>query len=165
MSIKYQPRGAACSVEGCSSPVQSRTWCRKHYKRWEAHGDPLVTKHRDVCTIDGCGKKHFGRGYCDMHYYRWRVHGDPLVGGRSIIPSYRAIHQRVVSRCGQATDHECVDCGKPAVDWSYSNACSDEIDGWTQRRGGTVSARWCPHPDCYFPRCGACHWDHDRRDT
>lgn len=33
-----------CSINGCQSPVNARGWCRKHYKRWQAHGDPLFTK-------------------------------------------------------------------------------------------------------------------------
>jgi hypothetical protein len=33
-----------CSIDGCDNGVLSRGWCRKHYKRWAAHGDPLFTK-------------------------------------------------------------------------------------------------------------------------
>lgn len=32
-----------CSVEECSSKAIARGWCPKHYKRWLAHGDPLLT--------------------------------------------------------------------------------------------------------------------------
>ena len=31
-----------CSVPGCQKTPDCRGWCRMHYKRWQAHGDPLV---------------------------------------------------------------------------------------------------------------------------
>lgn len=31
-----------CSIEGCEKPHIARGWCHKHYKRWQAHGDPLT---------------------------------------------------------------------------------------------------------------------------
>lgn len=34
-----------CSIEGCPHPHEARGWCRKHYRRWRTHGDPL---HRSV---------------------------------------------------------------------------------------------------------------------
>lgn len=34
-----------CSVRKCQDPVQARGWCRRHYKRWAAHGDPEYTKN------------------------------------------------------------------------------------------------------------------------
>lgn len=30
-----------CSVGGCGRPHEARGWCRKHYRRWQTHGDPL----------------------------------------------------------------------------------------------------------------------------
>lgn len=33
----------SCTVPHCGRPAHSRTWCRKHYKRWAAHGDPAAT--------------------------------------------------------------------------------------------------------------------------
>lgn len=41
---------ASCSVEGCDSPVNSRGWCNKHYKRWLVHGDPHAVKYRGPPT-------------------------------------------------------------------------------------------------------------------
>ena len=31
-----------CSIDGCNKPVIARGWCASHYRRWEAHGDPLA---------------------------------------------------------------------------------------------------------------------------
>jgi hypothetical protein len=29
-----------CSINGCTKPAHSRTWCHAHYKKWHLHGDP-----------------------------------------------------------------------------------------------------------------------------
>jgi len=31
-----------CSIDGCNKSVLARGWCRSHYRRWGAHGDPLA---------------------------------------------------------------------------------------------------------------------------
>lgn len=33
---------AACSVDGCETPVYCRGWCGRHYHRWLVHGSPLA---------------------------------------------------------------------------------------------------------------------------
>lgn len=62
--------------------VIARTYCSKHYKRWQVHGDPLVykavTRNNGPCSVEGCEKPFRARGFCDTHYQRWRIHGDPL---------------------------------------------------------------------------------------
>lgn len=37
----------SCTIEGCDEPVlvAKRGWCRKHYCRWQRHGDPLGGRH------------------------------------------------------------------------------------------------------------------------
>ena len=32
-----------CSIGGCEKRHYARGWCRSHYRRWQRHGDPLVT--------------------------------------------------------------------------------------------------------------------------
>jgi hypothetical protein len=55
-----------------------------------------------------------------------------------------ALHQRVQRLRGKATEHLCVDCDGPAVDWS-------RIHG---RDGKRI--------DDYAPRCKKCHHKYDR---
>ena len=31
-----------CKIAGCGGRVIARGWCRRHYKRWKRHGDPLA---------------------------------------------------------------------------------------------------------------------------
>jgi hypothetical protein len=34
-----------CSVADCNAPVRARTYCNKHYLRWQNNGHPLVTNY------------------------------------------------------------------------------------------------------------------------
>ena len=31
-----------CSLGGCDRPRYARSWCKRHYRRWQRHGNPLV---------------------------------------------------------------------------------------------------------------------------
>jgi hypothetical protein len=37
----------ACSVDGCDRPAFTRGWCRSHYLRWRAKGDPGPATFRE----------------------------------------------------------------------------------------------------------------------
>jgi len=58
-------------------------------------------------------------------------------------PSYDGWHHRVKKARGAASGYSCVDCGKPAQDWSTVNSSSDDI--WVR----------------FQPRCRRCHRYHD----
>ena len=69
---------ATCAVDGCTTVVQARGFCTKHYGRWRRTGDPLGmrrTQKPPTCTVDGCASPTFGRGMCSAHYGRWWRHG------------------------------------------------------------------------------------------
>lgn len=40
-----------CSIDGCSEPNFSLTYCDKHYRRFKRHGDPLYVNPK--CNRDG----------------------------------------------------------------------------------------------------------------
>jgi len=58
-------------------------------------------------------------------------------------PSYAVWHHRVTKARGAASGYPCVDCGKPAQDWSTANPSSDDI--WVR----------------FQPRCRSCHRHYD----
>lgn len=66
-----------CVVDGCDRRSYCRSWCKKHYSRWLAHGDPEATLWTETCSMEGCDRKHSGRGLCSSHYARWKA-GTPL---------------------------------------------------------------------------------------
>jgi hypothetical protein len=41
-----------CSIDGCERAASSRGWCKTHYGRWLAHGDPLVVKKPRIVPAD-----------------------------------------------------------------------------------------------------------------
>lgn len=72
-----------CSVVVCDRPAWARTWCRTHYQRWRATGDPGTTPARPLqardgeCLVEGCSRARKTAGFCSTHYWRLRTHGDP----------------------------------------------------------------------------------------
>lgn len=57
---------------------------------------------------------------------------------------YRAMHSRIVQVRGRAADHDCVDCGGDAREWSYREPEGFSTNIWD-----------------YSPRCLPCHRAHD----
>lgn len=76
-----------CAVDGCERDARKRGWCDKHYKRWQAHGDPLVVLSRwdsgrydrqgKPCAVADCSKASVTRELCRAHYLRLLKYGDP----------------------------------------------------------------------------------------
>lgn len=113
-----------------------------------------------TCSVDGCARG--GRltlGMCSGHYWRVRVHGDPGTAEiGKLSTSYEAIHSRIRSARGSASDHPCAACWSPANDWSYDHDDPDELDG-TTRRGTPVV--YSADPAHYVPLCRSCHSEID----
>jgi hypothetical protein len=97
-----------CAVEGCGGLVVARGWCRKHYSRWDRHGDlknPPSTEDRFWPRVDktshagGCwlwtGSK-FRTGYgratqmckpVSAHRLSYIINVGPIPSGRLILHS------------------------------------------------------------------------------
>lgn len=99
------------------------------------------------------------------------MHGDvqadkpirPLHSGRlDIWCDYKTAHGRVTYARGQAREHQCVDCGGLARDWSYRGDARFEFSGSVTLSSGSASVmRWSGDPADYDPRCRPCHREYD----
>lgn len=166
-----QPRGI-CTVDGCEKIARAggNPYCEMHYCRLRRIGSTELTRMVIPCTgecsVEGCGRPDTSLGMCGMHATRLRRHGDPLVviapedrnvqrGG--LHPSWtgddatrNAAHQRIHSQRGSASGYACVDCGGPALHWSYDHEDPDE-------RISEDGQPYSPDVNHYSPRCASCH--------
>lgn len=70
-----------CSVDDCSTKVEARGLCSKHYQRAKVRGELSAHKRERVpgriCTLDDCEGARKSRGYCARHYENFRRTGNP----------------------------------------------------------------------------------------
>lgn len=136
-----------CAVDDCPNPVKARGWCRKHYVRWQKHGDPNVTLRTPndggACAVDGCDGPSKTRGWCTKHYQRWRNQGDPeksLVNRDPANPTVCSVadcEDRAVSRGW---------CGKHYQRWT--------ANGDPEKVQRTVRPAHSPKDPCSVEACG-----------
>lgn len=160
-----------CRMEACTKESRGRGLCSTHWRRWRTHGDPNVVKRPGVdymvrrgCLIDGCLVSAHSHGYCPLHLARWQKNGDPTHAGprtgrplNGEFPTYGAIHKRLARTRGSAHAHRCVDCDRPAQEWSYDGTDVHDLEALV--RGATV--RYSLELEHYDPRCVSCHRKHD----
>jgi len=74
-----------CVVEGCDrTDIRSRGMCRRHYRRYERHGDPLIVwpsnhpAYTITCAVKECMREptEDDSGMC--HHHHWTTHVWPL---------------------------------------------------------------------------------------
>lgn len=137
MKKRTEPLGE-CSIESCSRTAKypSTGWCQTHYHRWWRTGDPLGVKQE--------------RGASGTDNVNWK--GDDV--------KYRQMHNRIKNSKGDAAQHDCVTCGKPANNWAYDHTDPDEK---THRQPNWRNAiSFSTDIDHYQPMCHSCHVKLDR---
>jgi hypothetical protein len=70
--------------------------------------------------------------------------------------TYHGAHYLVQKRRGLARRQSCIDCGRPARQWSYDHTDPNELTNSSGRQ-------YSRDPDHYDPRCIACHRTFDRQ--
>lgn len=128
-----------CSVEGCSTNVEARGWCKKHYKRWLRNGNTAPRPEQPaICTIEGCPKPTKARTWCAAHYARWSKLGDPLAGP----PMRRSGGQAGCSFPGCDREYKAGGyCAGHYAQHRSSRALAPLIEGPTRRETSHMSTR------------------------
>lgn len=109
-----------CSVDNCDNIHDARGYCKKHYAKWNRHGDPLYEKvYARICKVKDCGregsldangKRYLSNGYCFKHYNQIYKHGrlypegekNPEYLGLTKHQLYHIWHSMIV-RCSKPT--------------------------------------------------------------
>ena len=79
----------------------------------------------------------------------WRAKPNP--------ESYNAVHLRLSSMYGPASNYPCVECGNPATSWAYNRSGVGERVA--ERDGYEVT--YSADESQYDPCCGPCHYRRD----
>lgn len=172
---------ATCSIDGCSSPVDARMLCSAHYKKLLRYGDPLwvaprrkpdLVGHRfgSLVVIEDAGGPYEWRCQCDCgeitRTRTWNLRsGNALTCGNGVnhrrkpLAGYAGAHKRVRKTKGSPRDHQCVDCGSRASEWSYDHQDPNQLieDG-----SGLPYSLASEH---YQPRCTPCHRTFDAPES
>lgn len=91
----------------------------------------------------------------DMEKFVIDVFGSAKEDNLANLKGYELIHKKVKLAFGPAGNYCCVDCGKPAKQWSYTNNDEYEAVNDKGRKYGSTIYH-------YVPRCFPCHVDFDR---
>lgn len=149
---------ATCSLEDCQSGLYVRGYCRPHYRRLMAYGDPHgkpTTKPQAMCQVKDCANEARSKSstLCKKHYHRQYRHGRIDADFRSVRTAGPGTYKRtyrpghpVASELGMAYlhrvilfdaigigPHACHWCRTPVV-WGSNvgaadNLCVDHLDG------------------------------------
>lgn len=158
-----------CTVPDCTRNARSQVadYCEMHYYRLRRTGElgPATSKQRTgefQCTVEGCTNRDEGKtGLCAKHRARMKRHGSVDVVLPKVIPSgpenvawlevptYGAVHQRLVRYRGRAKSFQCSRCERPAKQWAYLHNDPNEL----RSTEGPFSSRL----DCYEAMCVSCH--------
>lgn len=135
---------------------------------WYKIGQPASNPYR-IKTCEQCGEsalmQRSGR-FCSRSCANVHKHQQGQLGGSGLcspswkgaLVSYSGAHKRVLRARGKAALYPCVDCGAPALHWSYDGKDPEELTA-TSRRGQTI--RYSAKPEHHEPRCVTCHNHHD----
>jgi hypothetical protein len=67
---------------------------------------------------------------------------------------YSGAHSRIKANQGAPSEHLCIDCGRPAKDWSYDHEDPNQL---TEDCGRYQGRPYSADPAHYVPRCRKCH--------
>jgi len=168
------PRPTQCRLDGCESPrYQGHFYCGSHYMKIYRRGD--ANYNYQVPHIDLIGERFGmlevlrrvpGKWLCkcdcgemttvsagNLNRSTAASCGDKK-HTRTELAGYSAAHYRVYKDRGRASSYSCVDCGHPAMEWSYDHTDPREQTGAGLGANGLAFSL---DPVHYSPRCLLCH--------
>lgn len=118
-----------CSIEGCKRKHEAKGYCKRHYKSFVRHGNPIQVDINDeerrvkkesakfnenlttrgtvrwamtregICSVEGCVESVKSRGLCEKHYSRKRRLGSVKLPKRANKQPRRTPNQCLVIGC------------------------------------------------------------------
>ncbi len=166
-SLRRKEAGRGCAVEECDNKHYSRDYCRKHYARLLRSGSAVpptpeekygfCPTHPDtLATVRYDGVRMCKPCYARLFYYNGPKGTGSRFGVRSEYVDYAGAHYRIRTERGRASEHDCVDCGQKAEEWSL-----DTLENTIIAKKGRAGSPYSLVVSDYSPRCKECHISHD----
>lgn len=152
-----------CSIASCGAEGRVvRSWCMRHYQRWQKHGTPTPegVQERDhsegPCSHQGCPRPKVKSGYCGLHYQRFMKFGDSAVTAHEDVSTSAARRCRYCRRDISHRRSNAVWCDRSCKYWAFI---------WRTREGISDNPESIPVPGSTIDKIlssGQCSYCGDR---
>lgn len=105
-----------CKIDGCGRSVFARGWCGRHYKKWKAYGDPLISRQSQIHGVSLVERFNAYVTQRGSGCWEWQGFRDPNGYGRLNVKNRPVLAHRISWE---------IHCGPIGVDQQVLHRCDN----------------------------------------